>query len=140
MPEIDQHTGVIEDHEPLLELKEAHDTGDWQAFHGLVNELSEDLANEYRTKIQDKVCRWSTATCVLRFYDRPPARAYIQAKMLYRDGYYEATIMVSRSIAEMVCYDRLDGLAHPFGTPEQVERRCFRDLTQMAGIQRPSHN
>ena len=48
--------------------------------------------------------------------------------MLYRDGFYEATIMVSRSIAEMICYDRFDGAAHPFGTVQQVERKCFRDL------------
>ena len=40
----------------------------------------------------------------------------------------EATIMVARSIAEMICYDRLDGTAHPFGTLQQVERKCFREL------------
>jgi hypothetical protein len=128
MPEIDQHTEILEDHEPLLELRDAYDAADWTAFHGLVRELSEDLANEYRAKIQEKVCRWATATGALRFYDRPPARAYIQAKMLYRDGFYDATIMVSRSIAEMICYDRLDGASHPFGTIQQVERKCFRDL------------
>jgi len=36
--------------------------------------------------------------------------------------------MVCRSIAEMICYDRLDGAAHPFGAIQQVERKCFRDL------------
>jgi hypothetical protein len=128
MPEIDQHTEILEDHEPLLELRDAYDAADWAAFHSLVQELSEELANEYRAKIQEKVCRWATATGALRFYDRPPVRAYIQAKMLYRDGFYEATIMVSRSIAEMMCYDCLDGAAHPFGTIQQVERKCFRDL------------
>ncbi len=50
--------------------------------------------------------------------------------MLYRDGFYEATIMVSRSIAEMICYDRLDGVAHPFGSVQQIERKSFRDLTK----------
>ncbi|HVS39911.1 MAG TPA: hypothetical protein VMS17_30415 [Gemmataceae bacterium] len=77
MPEIDEHTEILEDHEPLLELKDSYNAGDWPAFHGLVRELSEDLANEYRAKIQEKVCRWSSATGALRFYDRPPARAYI---------------------------------------------------------------
>jgi hypothetical protein len=48
--------------------------------------------------------------------------------MLYRDGFYEATIMVSRSIAEMICYDHLDRAQHPFGTREQVERKNFRQL------------
>lgn len=70
----------------------------------------------------------ATATVVLRFYDRAPVRTYIQTKMLYRDGFYEATIMVSRSIAEMICYDRLDGVVHPFGSVQQVERKNFRDL------------
>jgi hypothetical protein len=49
--------------------------------------------------------------------------------MLYRDGFYEATIMVSRSIAEMICSDRLDGVAHPFGSMQQVERKCFREMS-----------
>jgi hypothetical protein len=128
MPEIDQQTEILEDYEPLLELKAAFETRNRASFGGVLRELTEELANEYRAKIEDKVCRWASATAVLRFYDRPPVRAYIQAKMLYRDGFYEATIMVSRSIAEMVCYDRLDGAAHPFGTIQQVERKCFRDL------------
>ena len=36
--------------------------------------------------------------------------------------------MVSKSIAEMICYDRLDRVQHPFGTREQVERKNFRQL------------
>jgi hypothetical protein len=48
--------------------------------------------------------------------------------MLYRDGFYEATIMLCRSTAEMICYERLDGAAHPFGTVQDVERRNFREL------------
>lgn len=128
MADIDAHTEILEDYEPLLDLKAAFEAGNRPAFDGVLRELADELANEYRTKIEEKVCRWATATVVLRFYDRPPVRAYIQAKMLYRDGFYEATIMVSRSIAEMICYDRLDGLAHPFGTAQQIERKGFRDL------------
>lgn len=48
--------------------------------------------------------------------------------MLYRDGFYQATIMVSRSIAEMICYDRLDCMTNPFGTRDEVERKNFRTL------------
>jgi hypothetical protein len=127
-PEIDKHTEILEDYEPLLELRAAYEERNRAAYDGVLRELSKGLADEYRAKIEDKVRRWASATVVLRFYDRPPARAYIQAKMLYRDGFYEATIMVARSIAEMICYDRLDGVPHPFGTMQQVERRCFRDL------------
>src|SRR5262245_59642837 len=121
MAEIDKQTGIIEDYEPLLELKAAFEARQRPAFDGVLLELSDELAAEYRAKIIEKVSRWATATVVPRFYDMPPARAYIQAKMLYRDGFYEATIMVSRSIAEMICYDRLDGVAHPFGNMQQVE-------------------
>ncbi len=128
MAEIDARTEIIEDYEPLLELKAAFEAGNLPAFDGILRELSDELANEYRTKIKEKVRRWATATVVLRFYDRPPVRGYIQAKMLYRDGFYEATIMVSRSIAEMVCYDRLDGMTHPFGNVQQVEETPFRKL------------
>lgn len=128
MPELDQHTEILEDYEPLLNLKSACELQNRPQFDRLLHELSEELANEYRVKIGEKVCRWANATVVLRFFDRPPVGAYIQAKMLYRDGFYEATIMVCRSIAEMVCYDRLECFSHPFGTIQDVERRSFRDL------------
>ena len=117
MPEIDQHTEVIEDYEPLLELKAAFEARNRPVFDGILRELADELAKEYRAKIEEKVCRWATATVVPRFDDRPPVRAYIQAKMLYRDGFYEATIMVSRSIAEMICYDRLDGAVRTRSAP-----------------------
>ena len=128
MAEIDARTEILEDYEPLLELRAALEAGNHPAVDGVLRELADELANEYRTKIEEKVRRWATATVVLRFYDRSPVRAYIQAKMLYRDGFYEATIMVSRSIAEMICYDRLDGMTHPFGSVQQIERKSFRDL------------
>ena len=128
MAEIDAHTEILEDYEPLVELKAAFEAGHSQVFDGVLHELADELANEYRTTIEEKVCRWATATVVLQFYNRAPVRTYIQAKMLYRDGFYEATIMVSRSIAEMICYDRLDGVAHAFGSGQQIERKNFRDL------------
>lgn len=128
MAEIDSQTEILEDYEPLLDLKSAFEARNRPTFDGVLRELADELASEYRSKIEEKVCRWATSTVVLRFYDRPPVRAYIQAKMLYRDGFYEATIMVCRSIAEMICYDRLDGVAHPFGAIQQVERKGFREL------------
>jgi hypothetical protein len=128
MSEIGQDTEILEDYEPLLELKAAHDSGNRLMFDRVLHQLSEELANECRVRIDEKVRRWATATVVLRFFDRPPARTYIQAKMLYRDGFYEATIMVCRSIAEMVCYDRLECMSHPFGATQDVERKNFRDL------------
>jgi hypothetical protein len=121
---------ILEDFEPLLNLKEAFVSGERNRFDQLLGEIAAKLAKDYRAQIRDKVCRWATATAVPRFYDSPPVRAYIQAKMLYRDGFYDATIMVSRSIAEMVCYDRLDRVAHPFGSGQQVEGKNFRQLIE----------
>jgi hypothetical protein len=128
MAEIDSKTKIIEDFEPLIELRKAFAIGNEAMFEGTLQELKDGLVNEYKEKIDDKVLRWANATMVLRFYDRPPASAYIQAKMLYRDGFFDATIMVARSIAEMICYDRLDGAAHPFGTTAEIERKWFKDL------------
>src|SRR5438105_4939497 len=119
---------ILEDYEPLLELRGAFERRDKQAFEGILEEICSELADEYRAQIKDKVNRWASATVVLHLYDTAPCRAYVQAKMLYRDGFYEATIMVARSIAEMVCYEQLDRLTHPFGAREQLERKSFRLL------------
>lgn len=119
---------IIEDYEQLLDVRRAADSGCRICYDGEVEELSTKLASEYSEKIREKIERWASSTVVLRFYDRAPARSYIQAKMLYRDGFYEAAIMVARSIAEMICYDRLDGILHPFGNAKAVERKNFRDL------------
>jgi hypothetical protein len=121
-------TEILEEYEPLIELRNAFERGDKQTFDGVLAEISSELADEYRAKIEDKVKRWSSATVVQRFDDTAATRTYIQAKMLYRDGFYEATIMVARSIAEMFCYDRLDRMSHPFGTREQIEQKNFRPL------------
>lgn len=119
---------IIEDYEPLIELRQAFQHGDQSTFDGVLTEISTDLADEYRANIEDKVKRWTEATVELRFEDVAPTRAYIQAKMLYRDGFYEATIMVARSIAEMFCYDRLDRVQNPFGNRDEIERVNFRRL------------
>src|SRR5438046_3213879 len=119
---------ILEDYEPLVELRSAFERGDKQTLDGLLAEISSELVDEYSAKIEEKVTRWASATVALRFHDTAATRTYIQAKMLYRDGFYEATIMVARSIAEMFCYDRLDRIPNPFGTRQQVEQKNFRRL------------
>ena len=133
-------TEILEDYEPLIELRNAYERGDKQTFDGVLAEISSELADEYRAKIEDKVKRWATATVVQRFDDTAATRAYIQAKMLYRDGFYEATIMIARSIAEMFCYDRLDRMPNPFGTREQIEQKNFRPLLKWLNENDPSVN
>lgn len=58
MAEIDAHTEILEDYEILLELKAAFEAGHRQAFDGVLHELADELANDYRTTIEEKVCRW----------------------------------------------------------------------------------
>jgi hypothetical protein len=128
MSEIDQNTEVLEDFELLLQARDALTNGNSSAYEEISAEIGTELAAEYKTQLGKKVRRWVEATVVPRFFDRGPVRYYIQAKMLYRDGFYEATIMLCRSTAEMICYERLDGAAHPFGTVQDVERRNFREL------------
>lgn len=84
MSEIDQQTEIIEDFEPLLELRGAYEAGNQSAFDGVLSELKDALANEYREKIGDKVLRWASATVVQRFYDRPPPRIYTSKNALSR--------------------------------------------------------
>lgn len=128
---------MIEDYELLFELKRASEAREAKAFEGTLAEIGDELVAEFRAQLKDKILRWAKSTVVPRFQDRAPTRTYIQAKLLYRDGFYEATILVCRSIAEMICYDRLDGVSHPFGTSQQVERVNFRKLIEWLGENDP---
>jgi hypothetical protein len=119
---------VLEDFEPLLELSAARRRNDQRTIDGIVGEISKELNDELQLLAEAKVQRWATATRVQYLYDGTPSRAYVEAKLLYRDGFYTATIMMCRSIAEMICYDRLDGRSHSFGSREEVERKSFRAL------------
>ena len=119
---------ILEDFEPLLEARQALLHGDKRRYDKIAAEIEKELAAEYCTQLPKKIHRWVDATVVQYFDDAPPVRFYIQAKMLFRDGFYEATVMLCRSTAEMICYDRLDGATHPFGSAEQVEKTNFRKL------------
>ncbi|RZM24567.1 MAG: hypothetical protein EOO88_22405, partial [Pedobacter sp.] len=63
--------------------------------------ISNALKKEYIENSDDKLNRWIEVTAALWFRDVAPVRFYLQAKMLYRDGFYEAAIILSRSICEM---------------------------------------
>ena len=67
----DQSPEILEDFEPLLNLKKALECGDRKRFDRLLCEISAELVDDYRTQIKDKVCRWATATVVPRFYKSP---------------------------------------------------------------------
>ena len=128
MAAIDKSTDVLEEFETLLELSAALRQQQLPKSEKILAEVADELADEYRLTMRSKIIRWASASVVQYLFDKRPVQFFFQAKMLYRDGYYEATIMLCRSIGEMICYDRLDGISHPFGSVEQMEKRSFREL------------
>jgi len=119
---------ILEDFEQLLEARHALLQGDQKRYDMIAEDIEKELAAEYCTQLPKKIHRWVDATVVQYFEDSPPVRFYIQAKMLFRDGFYEATVMLCRAAAEMICYHQFDAVAHPFGTSEEVEKTNFRKL------------
>ncbi|MEJ7681122.1 MAG: hypothetical protein WKG06_25370 [Segetibacter sp.] len=54
--------------------------------------------------------------------------------MLYRDGFYESSIMLARSISEITCYDLLSKTPNPFGDTELIETPMFRVFVDFLAI------
>jgi len=111
---------IISEYEELLKVKEfsekRKENSEMQMpFECTYERLKNDLKNQYVENIDEKISRWINITKMPYFYDVLPVRFYIQAKMLYREGFYEAAISVSRSICEMICYEELAKIPHPFG-------------------------
>jgi len=111
---------IILEYEELFKIKKFYeemkkDSKMQMPFECTYERLKDDLKNQYTENIGEKISRWINITKVPYFYDVLPVRFYIQAKMLYRDGFYEAAISVSRSICEMICYEELAKIPHPFG-------------------------
>ncbi|MCB9458002.1 MAG: hypothetical protein H6670_00025 [Anaerolineaceae bacterium] len=96
----------------------------------ILNAIKIDMSNQYHDEIEVKVSRWAEVTGYRMFFKSKPVEYYMQAKMLYRDGYYEAAIMMARSICEMICYDLLFYVEHPFGSQKDVEKVNFRKLAK----------
>lgn len=88
--------------------------------------ISKALKDEYQENIDDRVSRWIDVTHVQYFENVKPVTYYFQAKMLYRDGFYESAIMLCRSISEMICYELLNRSNHPFGDLNLIEVAQFR--------------
>ena len=111
---------IISEYEELLKVKkfsdERKEDSEMQIpFECTYERLKNDLKDHYVENIDEKISRWISITKAPYFHDVIPVRFYIQAKMLYREGFYEAAISVSRSIAEMICYEELANKPHPFG-------------------------
>lgn len=111
---------IVSDYEELFKFKKfAQNRNESslkkRAYECTYERLKNDLKNQYSENLDDKINRWLDISQVQYFQDVLPITFYIQAKMLYRDGFYEAAISVSRSICEMICYEELAKTQHSFG-------------------------
>ena len=125
---------IISDFEELFKLKDFKRKKEKEPFECTYEQISQSLKSEYIENIDSKIERWVNISNVLYFRDVVPVKFYLQAKMLFRDGFYEAAITVSRSICEMICYEFLKKQTHPFGTSEEIELENFRTLVKFLAI------
>ena len=117
----------ISEFEDLLKLKEFYkDRKMKMAFLCTYEEVVKALKDEYTENIKEKIKRWVDVTHIMYFENVQAVTYYLQAKMLYRDGFYEASISLSRTVCEMICYDLLSKTPHPFGDIELIEVPTFR--------------
>jgi hypothetical protein len=126
--------GLISDYEQLFKLKKFYNDKKREPYECTYEQISRSLKNEYIGNIDSKIERWINISRVLYFKDAASVRFYLQAKMLFRDGFYEAAITMSRSICEMICYEKLIGGSHPFGDYKDIELENFRTLVKYIAI------
>ena len=120
---------ILSDYEEIFKLKEFANSRDKQMPYANTYEtLRNDLKQQYIENLDEKINRWVSITKVPYFQNVYPVKFYIQAKMLYREGFYEAAITISRGICEMICQNILDKINHPFGSDRNVEEENFRTL------------
>ena len=117
----------ISEFEELLKIKKFSANSKMKMPFDCTYELiAKVLKDEYAENIDEKIKRWVNVTHIMYFENVKPVTYYFQAKMLYRDGFYEASIALSRSVCEMICYDLLSKTPHPFGDIELIEVPIFR--------------
>ncbi len=119
---------ILVEYENLMRARDARTRGDRLRFSSLVSDISKDISGEYRANLERKVERWVDVTRAVYWKKSRSVEYYIQAKMLYRDAFFEAVVMMARSICEMICYELLDTVPHPFGSREDIEHKNFRQL------------
>ena len=125
----------ISEFEDLIKIKEFRKNKELKmAYDCTYEKIAKALKDEYAQNIDDKINRWISITHVQYFEDVKCIRYYFQAKMLYRDGFYESAIMLARSISEMICYDLLSKTPHPFGDIELIEVPMFRVFVDFLAI------
>jgi hypothetical protein len=125
---------IISEYEELLKVKEFHKEKKSMPLECTYQSILKTLQADFDNNIKDKLDRWITISNARYFQYSTPVINYFQAKMLFRDGYYEAAITFSRAICEMICYDYLSKQVHPFGSYENLENENFRTLVKFLAI------
>ncbi|MDD2893765.1 MAG: hypothetical protein PHF20_07510 [Halothiobacillaceae bacterium] len=132
---MDTKTDYISEFEELLKLREFDkDEKMEMALSFTYEKIAKALKSEYTENINEKIARWVNITHVQYFKNVESITYYFQAKMLYRDGFYESAIMLVRSICEMICYDLLSKTSHPFGDLELIDVPTFRVFVNFLAI------
>jgi len=131
----DKDADYISEFEELIKIKEfSQDSKMRTPFYCTYELIAKSLKDEYTENIDEKLKRWVDITHVMYFRNAKPVIYYFQAKMLYRDGFYEAAIVMSRSVCEMICYDLLSKTLHPFGDIDLIETPLFRTLVNFLAV------
>lgn len=117
---------ILQEFEYLLKAKSSH--SDTEKYNRHFKEIKEALGNEYLDNLDEKIERWIKVTHYEMFSESNPVKFYFQAKMLYRDGFYEAAIVIGRSICEMFCYHYLSSVPNQYNNIQEIEKTNFREL------------
>ena len=94
---------ILQEFEELLRLKEYYSQGNIDIYKASFKQIREALGKEYVDNIDEKITRWLNVTKVEYFYNKLPVVLYFEAKMLFRDGYFEAVVSMSRIIGNDLC-------------------------------------
>ncbi len=125
----------ISEFEELLKLKDFSKNSKMKMPFDCTYEcIAKALQDEYVDNINEKIKRWVNVTHVMYFKNVKPVEYYFQAKMLYRDGFYEASIILSRTVCELICYDLLSRVPHPFGNINSIDTPAFRVFVDFLAI------
>ena len=127
-------TEAIWEYEELLKAKRFLNDSQDQYYENTIEKIKKGLGTEYIDNINDKIRRWIDITNYEHFIKAKSVENYILIKMLYRDGFYQSAIITARGICEMVCYEILDKIEHPFNAGDGLESINFRTLIRFIAI------
>lgn len=101
---------IISENENLLKLKKFYLNKKNYAFDCTLELLKQNIISECHRNIKQKILRWADVSNILYYENVELVKYFFYSKLLFRDGYYKASIMLNRSICEMICYELISNL------------------------------